>query len=195
MAYNDTPLPNETPAQSQPLMRQNFQQIATSYNTDHVPLSSGTNVGMHTKVDFASPLSPFPTSAPNQSVAFIATQNGKTELFYNRDGLTPNIFLSGVKAFGIFSGFVVAGAIAVNCVVSKTGTGNYLVTMNAGVLNTAIIFMPVVSGQMTSNVATGCIIGIDSVNSPPGTFQINCRALSAATPTDVSYISFIVLQS
>lgn len=50
MSYNDTPLSTETPAQSQPLMRQNFQQIANSYNTDHIPLTSGSNVGYSNKL-------------------------------------------------------------------------------------------------------------------------------------------------
>lgn len=54
MTYNiGIPASGNTPAHDQPLMMQNTNQIAISYNTDHVPLNSGSTVGQHVKVSFS----------------------------------------------------------------------------------------------------------------------------------------------
>lgn len=90
MAYNDTPLATETPSNSQPLMRQNFQQIAISYNTDHVPLSSGVNVGFSNKLTLVDQTSG-PGSAASQvveyakSVIYPNAAGTFSELFFERD--------------------------------------------------------------------------------------------------------------
>lgn len=99
MAYNDTPLSTETPSQSQPLMRQNFQAIANSWDKDHVPLSSGSNIGFSNKLTFIVQASA-PGSAANQIVEYVKTvtyPNGVgpfSELFLQRDGLAPEVQLT-----------------------------------------------------------------------------------------------------
>lgn len=96
MPYNDTPLPTETPANSQNLIRQNFSAIASSWNADHVPLSSGTNVGFSNKQTFIVQ-SVGPGSAGNQLVEYVKTVTYPnlvgpfTELFFQRDGLAPQV--------------------------------------------------------------------------------------------------------
>lgn len=100
MAYNDTPLPTETPSQSQPLIRQNFQQIATSWNADHISLSSGANVGFSNKTTYVSQISD-PGSVGSADVVYAKTINSIVELFVTRDGSPSPIQLS--------SGTVVSG--------------------------------------------------------------------------------------
>lgn len=90
MAYNDTPLPTDTPAQSQNPMRQNFQQIATSYNTDHVPLSAGSNVGYSNKDTLVSQGSD-PGAVAAAGIIYTKTPTSHTELFYKGESGTGKI--------------------------------------------------------------------------------------------------------
>lgn len=115
MPYNDTPLPTEAPATSQPLMRQNFQQIATSYNEDHVPLSSATNVGFHSQVHFSSVSA---QSIPADPISILYTNNdasGHPQLFYlnsqNSNQFTANSIAGSVTLMGgIIMKWGIAGA-------------------------------------------------------------------------------------
>lgn len=82
MSYDqNTPRPTETPAQSQPLMAGNFLQIATSYNTDHIPLTSGVNVGYSNKLTLVSQGSD-PAKVVATGTAYSKTISTHPELFY-----------------------------------------------------------------------------------------------------------------
>ncbi len=103
MAYNDTPLPTETPAQSQPLMRQNFQQIATSYNTDHIPLTSVATVGFSNKltlVDQSTNPSGLPGGVAGSDVLYANTVGSLIELFLQRQAGGPVQLTSGIPISG-----------------------------------------------------------------------------------------------
>lgn len=90
MTYNNTPLSNQTPAASQPQMQQNFLQIATSYNTDHVPLTSGSNVGFHQKVTIANVLSAGPGQIAPITSLYTKTVSGKPQLFFQNGPLASD---------------------------------------------------------------------------------------------------------
>jgi hypothetical protein len=96
MVYNDTPIPTDTPATSQPQMRQNFQTIASFYNVDHVPLSSGSNVGFHKQVTLQNAFNtPGPGGDPGQvsPITSIYTKNiaGVLQLFFQNGALAANV--------------------------------------------------------------------------------------------------------
>jgi len=78
MPYDNTiPSASHTPAQDQGPMMSNFYQIGQSYNQDHVPLNSGTNVGLHTQVSLAAPA----TASPAGSVSVFHSTNGMGTIF------------------------------------------------------------------------------------------------------------------
>jgi hypothetical protein len=110
MTYNNTPLSNQTPAASQPQMQQNFLQIATSYNTDHVPLTSGSNVGQHKQVTFQNAFNvpPGPQGDPNQiapiSSLYTKIIGGSPQLFFQNGPLAANV----LQITGGGSGTVIA---------------------------------------------------------------------------------------
>lgn len=96
MAYNDTPLSTETPSQSQPLMQQNFQTIGDFWKVDHVPLSSGVNVGFSNKLTLIDQTAA-PGSGASQvveyakSIVYPGAAGTFSELFFQRDALATEI--------------------------------------------------------------------------------------------------------
>jgi hypothetical protein len=102
MAYNDTPLPTETPAQSQPLIRQNFKQIADSYNTDHIPFT-GSPQGYSNKTTFVSQASD-PTKVVNAGIAYTKTPAAHTELYYEGEAGTGSVLQITNQALTTASG-------------------------------------------------------------------------------------------
>ena len=97
MTYNlGIPAASNTPAHDQPLMQQNFAQIATSYNTDHVPLNSGSNAGFSNRITLVDQASG-PGSAASQvvqyakSVVYPNAAGTFSELFFQRDGVGTEI--------------------------------------------------------------------------------------------------------
>lgn len=91
MAYNDTPLPTETPSASQNLLRQNFNQIAISYNTDHVALTSALNIGQHKQVTLANVLASDPNQVAPVSSVYTKTASGAPNLFFQNGVLATNV--------------------------------------------------------------------------------------------------------
>lgn len=108
--YNDTPLPTQTPAASQSLIRDNFNQISNSYGTDHVEFTGSTQ-GYHKKVSFNDVASPSAPSNP-QSVLYTSLVNSIPQLFYRNSSQTVQITGTGASDF-------VSGSI------TGTGGGTY----------------------------------------------------------------------
>lgn len=100
MAYNDTPLPNETPSNSQPFIRQNFTAIANSWNTDHIPLSSGTNVGYSNKLTLVDQGGSPPAGVAGTDVLYSRTVNALIEMFLQRPAGTAIQMTSGTTKQG-----------------------------------------------------------------------------------------------
>lgn len=197
MPYTTTvPTTGHVPSQDYAEMQQNFSQIDTSFQVNHVQLATGSGPpsteGFHTKIQYAAVTSA-PTTASGQGGTFIKTSQSKTELFYVRDNLSPNIPLSCIKAFGFFDGTAVSSTNCYNCTVSGSG-GNYVITMSANVLNTGAAFVPIVTSKMNQAANNGVVVGINNVNSPAGTFQINCKSLTSSSPVATDIVSFMVLQ-
>lgn len=106
--YNDTPLPTQTPAASQSLIRDNFNQISNSYGTDHVEFTGSTQ-GYHKKVSFNDVASP---AAPANPQSILYTSNVGTpalpQLFFrNSAGAEQITGTSSVTA----NGYLVVGGI------------------------------------------------------------------------------------
>lgn len=75
MAYNpNIPATGHNGAQDYSDMQGNFAQISTSYDTDHIPLNSGSNVGFHQQVTFGT--NNPPSSPVSPPVMFTNTQDG-----------------------------------------------------------------------------------------------------------------------
>ena len=80
MTYNlGIPAANNTPAADQPRIQQNFTQIATSYNTDHIPLSSGSNAGYSNKLTLVTQGSD-PGSVVGSGIVY--TKGTPSQLFF-----------------------------------------------------------------------------------------------------------------
>jgi hypothetical protein len=99
MPYDPTtPVATETPAQSRPNIQGNFLQIATSYDFDHVPLNSGSNVGSSNKLtlyDQSLNLS-LPTALANSDVLYSKTAGAMIELFLQRSAGTAIQMTNGI---------------------------------------------------------------------------------------------------
>lgn len=91
MTYYNTPLSNQTPAASQPQMQQNFVQIASSYNSDHVALDQATNAGTHKQVTLGAPLSGDPGKVAPISSLYTKTVSGKSQLFFQNGNLASDV--------------------------------------------------------------------------------------------------------
>jgi hypothetical protein len=197
MTYSNTPLANQTPAASQPQMQQNFAQIATSYNTDHIPLTSGTNVGFHQQVTLASSVAPGAQTDPNSIIYSSAgTASSVVQPFYKNQNSA--FMLLPIKAWGV----IFSGALAVTqsynvTSYARSAAGNFTVTLTAKAVASSS-FAVLTTCNMTSGFVNGGISGVDSlaynVGTFVGSFQINVRALTGAFGTDAYPISFIVLQ-
>jgi hypothetical protein len=75
MAYNpNVPATGHNGSQDYQAMQGNFAQIATSYNTDHIPLNSGSHIGDHQKVTFG--INSVPSSPVSPPVMFTNIQDG-----------------------------------------------------------------------------------------------------------------------
>src|SRR5215469_11178606 len=135
MTYNTgIPAAGNTPAHDQPLMQQNFTQIATSYNTDHIALNSGSNAGFSNKTTLVQQGSD-PANVVNAGIAYTKAVGARTELFYRPDG-GPIIELSIIKAWGSFNGANGALFDSNNVsMVTRTGAGSYTVFFTTPLAN------------------------------------------------------------
>lgn len=95
MAYNpNVPATGHTAAQDYVDMQGNFAQIQTSYDTDHIPLNSGSNIGCHQKVTFG--INSVPSSPVSPPVMFTNVQDGHGT---GLPGGVPQLFFySGTQA-------------------------------------------------------------------------------------------------
>lgn len=97
MAYNpNVPATGHNGSQDYQAMQGNFAQIATSYNTDHIPLNSGSHIGDHQKVTFG--INSVPSSPVSPPVMFTNIQDGAGT---NLPGGIPQLFFySGTATEG-----------------------------------------------------------------------------------------------
>jgi len=116
MAYNDTPLPTETPSASQNLLRQNFNQIATSYNTDHVALTSAVNIGQHKQVTLANVLAADPNQIAPVCSVYTKTASGSPNLFFQNGALAANAIQLTRQGLTLASGEgFIPGGLQIRC--------------------------------------------------------------------------------
>lgn len=129
MAYDSSvPASGHTPAQDRSAIQGNFAQLATSYNTDHVALTSGTNVGAHSKVTL--PVAAAPGSTAGTLVLSSNTANANSELYLQRDGVATAIQMTrGSVLIGASSAsdgytFLPGGVLLQWCTRNATPGGN-----------------------------------------------------------------------
>ena len=105
----DTSIPNasHTPAQDQPTMQGNFSQLATSYNTDHIPLQSGSNVGYSNKLTLVDQSTSPPSGVSGSDVFYAATTSSTSliELYLQRPSGSAIQFSSGTAQQGATANF------------------------------------------------------------------------------------------
>ncbi len=168
MAYHPTiPQATDDPTNSQKDLLDNFQQIATTFSVNHIPLTQGSHNGQHTKIYFPVSL-PFlsdPNLTPNQSSLYSKVSAlGTNELFYQNNNV-PNsssyIPASGLSVRQLTNLPIVNGVIQ-NVVQSG---GNALITSN----NHGIVAGDVGTHHVTFNG----IYGATQLNG--NTYLINSR--------------------
>ena len=82
MGYSpNIPQPGDDPKESQALLLNNFTLLNNRWSVNHVALTSSSNVGYHTKIFFAAPITAPGLDAPLASL-YTKTINGASELFY-----------------------------------------------------------------------------------------------------------------
>jgi hypothetical protein len=193
-SYNSgVPNANNDPGVDQPDMLLNAQSIASIWEEDHVGFNAN-NGGKHTHVTLVNvAVPPLPQSNPS---SFLGTQFGVAaptapELYFTNSLTT--MLLSGIKAFAQFDNNGNAIGSTFNCTVSKTGTGNFTVTLPANTVVSASNYLVLITPSMPDNFAVGGIVGYS--NQTSAGFHINCRAFTGGnTGADPSRISFVVIE-
>lgn len=81
------PLATDIPAQSQPLIRDNFNSIVTLIDVDHVDFGVNNDYGKHNKVTFPRQAAP-PVAGNAEVILFSALSagSGQTELYFKNEG-------------------------------------------------------------------------------------------------------------
>ena len=172
MAYNDTPLPTQTPSQSQPLMRQNFQQIGTSYNTDHIPLTSGSNVGYSNKLTLVSQ-SGDPGSVAGTGIFY--TKGSPAQAFFENAAAILQLTNLPIVVVGANSGLTTPFGLVINwgiVVPSTTGTSvTFAVPFNGGGL-----------GSLNLQAQSTVVNTLNNVVTPGNISNSGFKAYSQGTP-------------
>jgi len=154
MTYYNTPISTQTPAASQPEIQQNFIQIATSYNTDHVPFNTGGALqGFHKQVTISAPLAADPNRASTVSSLYTKTFAGATQLFFQNGALAANV--AQLTGNATLSGTMYT-VISPWGLIFKFGTGT---AITAGVLQN---FTPAFPTTCLGIVATAAVAGFFS---------------------------------
>lgn len=185
------PQATDNPAVSQGQILQNFSSTSGLVAVDHVGFNT-TNGGQHNQVTIPT------NNTPGAQTGLASTiytgpgtaKNTTSQLFYKNGDVPYQI--SGVRAWGYCNtGGVISSQSYNVSSVSRSGSGNYAVTLAANAVNTSN-FAVLVSSTMSSNVTNGSIAGY--VVTGVGTFQLNFRSLTGASAVDPDSFSFIVLQ-
>jgi len=93
MPYHPTiPQAGDDPSNSQQDLLDNFGAINTDFSINHVPFTSGTLNGYHSKVYFYKPLSADPNLASPISTLYSKSVSGLTQLFFQNGSLASNVF-------------------------------------------------------------------------------------------------------
>lgn len=149
------PAANNDPADDQPLMQQNYSNIASYLAVDHIP-AGATGNGFHKQVTYytentpSSPTDPTSISFTAQASTLSQTKGSASSIaqnfFRNQNGIFP---INGIRAFGVFAssinpvttflnGFNVESISGQNAVYTITLTTNAVVGNNIAVItNTA----------------------------------------------------------
>lgn len=191
-SYNATiPSANDFPGDDQPLILTNFSSISSLVSQDHVGFNA-PNGGQHLQVTLPSNNTPgAQTGLASTVYTGPGTAKSSTSQLFYKNGDVP-YHLSGVRAWGYCnSGGVISSQSYNVSSVSRTGSGNYTVTLTATAVNSAN-FAVLVSSTMNSDVNAGSIAGYTITGT--GTFQLNFRSLTASAGVDPDSFSFIVLQ-
>lgn len=192
------PQGTDNPSTSQGQFLTNFSSISGLIAEDHIGFNTA-NGGFHEQVTLPANNTP-------------GAQTGLACTIYSNPGVANNaasmlflknasdVFqLSVIRAWGFFTGngsFPITPAQSYNVsTITKSGVGQYVVTLVSGAVSSNI-FAVIVSGEMTSGFSIGAIVGSDAYafGGGQGSFQINSRALTAASGTDTPLIGFAVLQ-
>lgn len=182
---------NNDPADDQSLMQTNFSSTSGIVAIDHVGFNTA-NGGQHLQVTLPGNNVPGAQSGLASTIYSNAgtAHNTTSQLFFKNADVAYQI--SPVRAWGFCNTGGVIASQSVNVTsVSRSGAGNYVVTLTAGAVTTSN-FAVIVSSTMNSAVTGGSIAGYTITG--PGTFQLNFRSLTAASAVDPDNFSFLVLQ-
>jgi hypothetical protein len=153
MAYDTTiPAATHTPAQDQPLMQGNFLQIANSYNTDHIPLTSGSNIGFSNKTTYVNQASD-PAAVASTGIVYSKTVGGHTELFYEGEAASGKILQITNQNLTTSSGegFIPGGLQIRSGSASANGAGFFNTFSTAfPVMCLSVVAVPTNLGQKTN---------------------------------------------
>lgn len=173
-------------------MRTNFANISSYLAVDHVA-AGATTAGYHKRITFDALGSIVAPSGFQSSVftsASLANASAPNVVFQNATNAGINNILNCVRGFGIFQGRSTNGACTllngVGISAVRNATGDYTVTINAGLLASANYLV-----QVTSNSAIICGYSISGSTTCGLTF----KALSTGSATDPTDFSVSFLQN
>jgi hypothetical protein len=201
MPYNPAiPLATDLISDSQSDLYGNFQAIDigttggagnVGFSREHVTMTDAASGGLHVQATMKDQAAVTPSAGYGSYYASkTGTEAGTiTEAVYKSGDSAAISLLSAIKAWGVFTGAVIADGFNFDSVTSNSG--KYVVTFTNPLPNAT--YAVLVTAQMQTNFTSGSIIGIDArtVNG----FQINDRALTGAFGAASDPVSFVVLQS
>jgi hypothetical protein len=191
--YANIPSSSQKFSISQPQLQTNTQTLNSIIGVDHVaPSSGGPTQGQHLQVTLPGNNVP---GAQSGLASIIYTDQGEalntaSQFFWVNSQATFHVSAIRAWAFCNSSGIVSSQSSNVSSV-SRSGQGQYVVTLTSGAVNSSN-FGVLVSATLQNNFTTGVIPGY--VITGTGTLQLNFRSLTAAGGIDPTNFTFSVYQ-
>lgn len=198
MVYNaGIPLSTDLVSNSQSQLLDNFGQLNTQFGIDHTAFAVGgsNGDGFHKKVTLSTKNTPGAQTDPSSAV-YTASGTASTvaDLFFkNQNGTFP---ISPIKAWGFGDGVSggITGSQSSNVTsFTRSGTGQYSVTIPANILNSSsYLVIPAVSQANSGTSPDQLSVTYSIINST--SFNLKVVNVKNNVVVDPTSLSFIVLQ-
>lgn len=89
--FPNIPQPNDDPSDSQSELLANFGKMNSDFSINHTALTSATNQGMHTLLNFSNVQGADPDLASPKSSVYTKTVSGSPELFFQNGNTSADV--------------------------------------------------------------------------------------------------------
>lgn len=169
MAYNSN-VPNSTDRinTTQQPIKDNFVQIETSFEANHIDLNAGANTGKHKFVQMPEQ-GAAPATALNEGALYTKESSSsgtpQTELFFRRENNGTEIEVSGALAAAIGWTLLPSGILIKWGNATTDGAGNITVNMNASGQAFATAYIVTITPRSTGNFSySASVLGGTSIS-------------------------------